>query len=291
MVSPGDDYLPAAAETDEHTIRRHLAAVYRTCHRLGLNEGVCNHLSALVPGDEPYRFLVIRYGLSWDEVTPNNLVLCDCDGNIIAGTGPVETTAMQIHAAVHMSDPAKYRCVLHTHMPYTTALCVTDRFELSMCHQNSLRFYDDVAYDHEYRGLVMDQDEGTRLAAALGGKRVLLHRCHGPIVTGDSVAAAFDSLYYLERAAMVQVLAMGTLAGGGRLCTIDEETTKQTKALVDRELDYAARCHLGARMRELEDIDRRASGGRPCWRSAVALATTAFLAGALAHAGVTRWRA
>jgi ribulose-5-phosphate 4-epimerase/fuculose-1-phosphate aldolase len=78
--------LPCAHENDEATIRRHLAAVYRICHRLGLNEGVCNHLSALLPG-EPYRFLVIRYGLGWDEVTADNLVLCDQDGNLLKGKG------------------------------------------------------------------------------------------------------------------------------------------------------------------------------------------------------------
>ena len=51
----------------EWSVRVDLAAVYRLCDRLGLNEGVCNHLSALVPGHHD-RFLVNRYGLGWDEV-------------------------------------------------------------------------------------------------------------------------------------------------------------------------------------------------------------------------------
>ena len=245
------------AAPDEASIRRDLAAVYRICDKLGLNEGVCNHLSAMLPGT-PFRFLVIRYGLGWDEVTAENLVACDEFGNIISGEGPVETTAIKIHAAVHLSNPQKYACVLHTHMPFTTALCTSDRFELSMCHQNCLRFYDDISYDHEYHGLVMDDTEGSRLAKQMNGKMALLHRCHGPIVTGTTVAAAFDNLYYLERAAQVQVLAMSTLAAGGKLCTIAEEDAKRTKAQIDTELEYAADLHLRARMRELLRADRAA---------------------------------
>ena len=96
----------ADVEHDEATVRRHLACVYRTCDKLGLNEGVCNHLSAMLPG-EPFRFLVIRYGLGWDEVTADNLCVCDAQGDIISGTGPVEVTAIKIHAAIHVSDPIK----------------------------------------------------------------------------------------------------------------------------------------------------------------------------------------
>ena len=96
---------------EAQTVRRELAAVYRICARLGLNEGVCNHLSATLPYDaaEPHglRFLVIRYGLGWDEVTADNLVVCDQFGNIVEGAGPVETTAVKIHAAVHLADPVK----------------------------------------------------------------------------------------------------------------------------------------------------------------------------------------
>ena len=39
---------------------------------------------------------------------------------------------------------------------------------------------------------------------------VLFLANHGVIVCGPTVAAAFDDLYYLERACMLQVLAMGT---------------------------------------------------------------------------------
>ena len=112
------------AAPDEASIRRDLAAVYRICDKLGLNVGVCNHHTAMLHGT-----LTVSsdsFGLGWDEVT-KNLVACAEFGNIISGEGPVETTAIKIHAAVHLSNPQKYACVLHTHMPFTAALCTSDK--------------------------------------------------------------------------------------------------------------------------------------------------------------------
>ena len=51
---------------------------------------------------------------------------------------------------------------------------------------------------------------GYRIAARLNGSDILFLQHHGVIVCGDSVAYAFDDLYYLERACMVQVLAQGS---------------------------------------------------------------------------------
>lgn len=116
-----------------------------------------------------------------------------------------QTTAFQIHRALHASDPERNAAVLHTHMPYTTALCCTDPMRLEMIHQNSCRFHGAIAYDEIFNGLVDSAHEGERLANAMRGRSVLLHRSHGVMVCGPSIARAFDDLYYLERAAMAQV--------------------------------------------------------------------------------------
>ena len=238
--------------------RADLAATYRMLDRLGLNEGVCNHLTALLPGTRD-RFLVIRYGLLWSEVTPENLVLIDATGRILEGEGPIEVTAFEIHRAIHLADPDNYVCVLHTHMPYATALCcvseVNGDWGLKMCHQNSCRFYGEVSNDECFNGLVTDSTEGDRLAAAMQGKRVLLHRSHGVMVCGRTVAAAFDDLYYLERAAQVQVLAMSTHRP---LVLVDDAVARGTKAAFEAEKLSAAELHLDAWKRELAREDARA---------------------------------
>ncbi|KAJ1637330.1 class II aldolase/adducin N-terminal [Pavlovales sp. CCMP2436] len=227
--------------------RTDLAAVYRLLDQQGLNEGICNHLTALVPGTTD-RFLCIRYGLLWSEVTASNLVLLDATGRVLEGEGPVERTAFEIHRAIHLSDPVRHKCVLHTHMPHATALCCLHPMELKMVHQNSCRFYKAVAYDPVFNGLVLDDAEGSRVAAALGGKSVLLHRSHGVIVCGASVAEAFDNIYYLERAAQVQLLAMGS---GAPLALISDETARGVKEQMDAgKVEWAAQ-HFEALKRGL----------------------------------------
>lgn len=185
-----------------------LAAALRWADRLGLGEGICNHFSLEIPG-RPGHFLINPQGLHWSEVTPGDLVVVDAAGRAVEGRHRVEPTAFFIHGAMHRSKPAA-RCVLHTHMPYATALTVVHGGRLEWASQNSLKFHGRVAYDDNYNGLALDESEGERMCALGNEADVLFLANHGVIVCGPTVAAAFDDLYYLERACMLQVLAMGT---------------------------------------------------------------------------------
>src|SRR6476660_3426091 len=191
----------------EQQARIDLAAAFRFAVRLDLHEGVCNHFSVMLPDGK--RFLLNAYGLHWSEVTASNLLALDAEGRVLAGEGEYEKTAFYIHSRIHLGNPHA-ACVLHTHMPYATALTLLEGGRLEMVEQNALRFHDDIAYDDTYNGLVVDNAEGDRLARVLGSKRVMFLANHGVIVVGPSVAEAFDSLYYLERACRLQVLARAT---------------------------------------------------------------------------------
>lgn len=194
--------------SEERQARIDLTAALRCAARMGLGEGVCNHFSMEIPS-APGRFLVNPQGLHWSEVMPDDLVVLDGEGRKIAGRHDVEPTAFFIHAALHRGKPDA-RCVLHTHMPYATALTVVHGGRLEWCSQNSLRFHGRVAYDDNYSGLALDPEEGSRMCGTLAAADVLFLANHGVIVTGRAIAAAFDDLYYLERACMVQVLGAGT---------------------------------------------------------------------------------
>ena len=183
-----------------------LTTALRAAARHGLNEGVCNHFSMAVPG-RPELFLVNPQGLHWSEITPGDIVMADGDGNILEGKYPVEPTAFFIHARLHAGNP-KATVVLHTHMPYATALTSIEGGRIEMCTQNAFRYWDRIAYDDTYGGVALSNDEGERMCRAMGTKDILFLRNHGVIVSGPTVAQAYDDLYYLERAAMVQVLAM-----------------------------------------------------------------------------------
>jgi ribulose-5-phosphate 4-epimerase/fuculose-1-phosphate aldolase len=183
-----------------------LAAAYRLAHRFGFNEGIDNHFTLMLPESRD-RFLLNAFGLHWSEITASNLLVVDGQGKVVEGEGEAETTAVCIHAPVHLANP-RAACILHTHMPYATALSMLEGGRLEPASQNALRFYDAVAYDEEYNGLAMRTDEGERLCRVLDGKRILLMANHGITVAGPSVAEAFDDLYFFERACLVQFIAM-----------------------------------------------------------------------------------
>ena len=192
----------------ESEARRDLAAALRWANRLGFGEGICNHFSVEIPGRTGH-FLINPLGLHWSEVTPADLVEVDAAGRKISGRHGVEPTAFFIHGAMHHSKPSA-RCVMHTHMPFATTLTVVEGGRLEWASQNALKFHGRVAYDDNYSGLALDEAEGKRMCAQAKDADVLFLGNHGVMVCGPSVALAFDDLYYLERACMLQVLAMGT---------------------------------------------------------------------------------
>jgi len=202
-----------------------LAATLRWADRLGMSEGICNHFSLVVPGTTD-QFLLNPQGLHWSEIRASDLLIVDADGNLIEGKYEAEPTAFFIHSRIHLAKPAA-RCVMHVHAPYSTALCCIEGGGLEWCSQNSLRYYGRVAYDHNYNGMALDASEGDRICAALGQSEILFLASHGVVVTAASLAYAFDDLYYLERTAMNQVIAMST---GRPLRIISDEICRETAA-------------------------------------------------------------
>jgi ribulose-5-phosphate 4-epimerase/fuculose-1-phosphate aldolase len=233
----------------EPEARRDLVCALRSAERLGLAEGVCNHFSLAVPG-KPEQFLINPQGLHWSEVTPADLVIVDGDGRHVSGKHTVEPTAFFIHGRIHRATP-RAQCVLHTHMPYATTLAIIDGGELAWASQNALRFHGRVAYDRAYNGLALSNAEGDRMAAKLRDADVLFLANHGVIVCGTSVAYAFDDLYYLERACLLQVLAHGT---GRPLRIVPEKIAAQTRAQMDAERQQSD-LHLAALKRILDKVE------------------------------------
>merc|ERR1712070_767390 len=83
----------------EAQLRSELAVCYRLCERFHLHEGVCNHLSVALPGNE--HFLLLPYGCHWSQASPSALLLLDYHGNVLRGTGQPEITGFYSHRAIH----------------------------------------------------------------------------------------------------------------------------------------------------------------------------------------------
>ncbi|MGI4985195.1 MAG: aldolase [Janthinobacterium lividum] len=196
------DAAPIAA------LRHDLAFALRAAAHHGLGEGVCNHFSVALP-DHPDLFLLNPRGLMWHEVRGDDIALVDAGGVKICGRHPVESTAMFIHAAIHRI--AGKTCVMHTHMPYATALTLTGQRGLdTTLSQNAMRFHGRVAIDDTYNGLALDAGEGERIARAMHGADIAFLGSHGVVVCGARLDHTYDDLYFLERACTAEVLARST---------------------------------------------------------------------------------
>ncbi len=199
----------AGSAITEQSVRRNLAAAFRWAARLNLHEAVSNHFSAAV-SDDGRQFLLNPRGRHFSRINASELLLLDATEAGTRQHPDADPSAWYLHAHLHQHVP-QARCVLHTHMPYTTALACLDEFEFLMLDQNACRFHNRIAYDRNYNGMALDDTEGRRVASLLGDdKNVLFLGNHGVMVVGASVAEAFDQLYYLERAAELQVLALST---------------------------------------------------------------------------------
>lgn len=226
--------------------RTDLAACFRMAARYGLEEGICNHFSAVVPGRDDL-FVVNPYGLAFAEIRASDLLVCSLDGHVLEGEGQPEATAFFIHARLHARLP-RARAAFHTHMPNATALSMIAGQPLAFAGQTALKFYGRVAVDDAYNGLALDFTEGDRIAATLGNADVVFLRNHGVIVTGPTVAEAWDDLYYLERAAEVQLKAMGS---GRPLVPVPETIAARTAAQMRAGDPESARLHLESIRRRL----------------------------------------
>jgi ribulose-5-phosphate 4-epimerase/fuculose-1-phosphate aldolase len=110
-------------------------------------------------------------------------------------------------------------------MPFASALTRLEDPRIKEIGQTEVGLAGDIAYDDTYTGPAFEPTEGERLAKILGCKGILFMANHGVTTVGASVAEAYDRLYYVERAAQVQIYAMWT---GQRLKQLPEPVVQKT---------------------------------------------------------------
>lgn len=171
--------------------------VARACRILAL-EGYADltlgHVSARGRDGEVW---IKRKGISLDEVEPDDVVSID-DADAVLH---LETA---LHTGVYAARP-DVGAVVHGHPPHATALASTAA-ELAVLTHDAVLFADGVPrFDDP--DLVVDERQGERVAAALGGCRALLLNNHGVLVVGKDVPWAVLAAVTLERAARLQAIA------------------------------------------------------------------------------------
>ncbi len=194
---------------DKLEILNDLAAVFRWTARLNMNEAVANHFSVSVP-DSSEDFYVNGSGMHFSTIKSSDLVLIEQSKINELKDKPelVDPTALYIHGSIHKKVPHA-KCILHVHSKYATVLATLEDPTLPPIDQNSMRFFNRVGVYSDFGGMGFEE-EAKKMANKIGNKKVLLMSNHGILTTGQTVAEAFDELFYFEKACETYITALST---------------------------------------------------------------------------------
>lgn len=244
----------SAMSQGEQEARQQLAACYRIFDLMGWSELIYNHITLRIPG-ENHAFLINPFGLLYSEVKASNLVKVDIDGNTLDGSPyPVNRAGFTQHSVFHrhLSDA---HCIIHTHTTAGMAVSAT-REGLRPTNFYSAAFAGRIAY-HDFEGVTIRPEEGERLIAHLGDKRVMLLRNHGTLVMARTLPEAFLTHWMLQRACEIQV---ATGAAGTPV-----ELPEEVIAIHQRDL-HGMQLPVGAGVPDFQAMVRRIDLIDPGWR-------------------------
>lgn len=187
-----------------------LAAAFRWTARLNMHEAVANHFSLAVD-DTGTRFLMNPNQVHFSRIRASDLLLIDGnDPETMNRPDAPDPTAWGLHGAIHRNVPHA-RCVMHVHSIHATVLALLADSILPPVDQNSAMFFGRQVVDEHYGGLAFEE-EGERCSKLLSNPKtqVMVMGNHGILVIGNSVAEAFNRMYYFERAAETYVKGLWT---------------------------------------------------------------------------------
>lgn len=185
-------------ETAIQAVRQDVAALHAELVRYGLVVWTGGNVSGRVPGAD--LFVIKPSGVSYDELSPENQILCDLDGNVIEGTpgserAPSSDTAAHAYVYRHMPDVGG---VVHTHSTYAVAWAA--RGEAIPCVITAMA--------DEFGGeipvgpfaIIGDDSIGRGIVETLTGHRSrgVLMKSHGPFTIGKDAKDAVKAAVMLE---------------------------------------------------------------------------------------------
>ncbi|MEO9656127.1 class II aldolase/adducin family protein [Marinomonas sp.] len=236
---------------EEAVLRRDLAAAYRLAAMLGWEDTIYTHFSVRLPDiDNTARFLINPFGLMFDEIKASDLVIVDVNGKILEGDADYNLAGFTIHSAVHTARDDAH-CVMHTHTIPGMALAACND-EILMLNQISTEFYKKLGY-HNYEGVAWNLEERQRIQHSLGDNIGLVLRNHGLLSVGETVADAFQIMYYLNKACEIQ-LATAQMAGLTKVTPIPEKLAAYVNSQF-KSVEHERHVVWQAWLRKLERID------------------------------------
>jgi ribulose-5-phosphate 4-epimerase/fuculose-1-phosphate aldolase len=223
--------LPSFSSLEEERLHRkqRLAAAFRVFARLGYDEGVAGHITARDP-ERPELFWVNPFGMHFSQIRVRDLICVDHTGEVVEGSWPVNTAAFVIHGAVHAARPDVVAAA-HSHSVHGKAFSTLGR-HLDPITQDACAFYEDHGVFDDYTGVVLEEDEGKRIAAALGSAKAAILRNHGLLTVGHTVDSAVWWFIAMDRSCHAQLLA----EAAGTTVKIEHADAKLTHSQVGSEV-------------------------------------------------------
>ncbi|MDH3679384.1 MAG: class II aldolase/adducin family protein [Acidimicrobiia bacterium] len=191
-------------EAERQHRKERLAGVFRVFSRFGFEEGVAGHVTARDP-ELTDHFWVNPFGMPFSKIRASDLLLVDHTGTVVQGDLPLNIAAFAIHSAVHKARP-DVTAAAHTHSLYGKTWSSLGR-KLDPLTQDACAFYEDHALFDDFTGVVIDPDEGDRLAAALGASKAVILQNHGLLTVGHTVDECAWWFITMERSCQSQLMA------------------------------------------------------------------------------------
>jgi ribulose-5-phosphate 4-epimerase/fuculose-1-phosphate aldolase len=233
-MSAQDSFVPASmpkfddpAAEQLHRKQR-LAIAFRVLGDLGYDEGVAGHFTVR-DTIEPDTFWVNPLGQDFSMVRVRDLIRVDHTGRVVEGRAPVNAAAFAIHSQIHAARPDIIAAV-HTHSLHGKAFSILGQKLLPLT-QDACAFYEDHGLFDDYTGVVLDLEEGQRIAAALGTGKAVILRNHGLLTVGKTVESAMWWFTAMDRSCHAQLLAMAA----GKVVEISPENARTTSEQVGNE--------------------------------------------------------
>ncbi len=215
----------ASVEDERRHRKQRMAATFRLFSKMGFDEGIAGHLTARDP-ELADHFWVNPFGMHFGQIRASDLILCNHEGEVVQGDRAVNRAAFAIHSQVHAARPDVVAAA-HTHSVHGRAFSTLGRL-LDPLTQDACAFYGDHGLFDDYTGVVLDPEEGKRIAHALGGHKAVSLRNHGLLTVGHSVDEAAWWFVNLERSCQAQLLAMAA----GTPISIGDEMARTTQTQV-----------------------------------------------------------
>jgi ribulose-5-phosphate 4-epimerase/fuculose-1-phosphate aldolase len=219
------------ASVDEERLHRkqRLAAAFRLFSKFGFDEGIAGHITARDP-ERLDHFWVNPFGMHFGHVRVSDLILVNHLGEVVEGDLPVNTAAFVIHSQIHAARPDVVAAA-HAHSVYGKSWSSLGRL-LDPITQDVCAFYEDHAVFDDYTGVVVDLEEGKRIAHALGDNKAAILRNHGLLTVGRSVEEAAWWFITMERSCQAQLLA----SAAGEPVLIEPEMARLTRRQVGSDI-------------------------------------------------------